>query len=324
MKRITALIILIAGLLFVSSASAFTGPWDRAHQPATITNPAVTVFRPAGSTLDYYNGTGDGASVEITLTWGTYGTAAACWSWTDNESNPPDPPFSVTISTPTRSVTEPFWYGGIADDQRSCSWSSDQFTLPTDKSSVVPMLYTVSGPTGIVAQDMFTWRFERQGGNWVIDQSTSPDSFFNVCIKDGYDIRSHNGGILYCVVPMDDSRASFTHGWPTPPKPQLPQMTGQAARHYSIVALQHRFKGLFYLGGFKSKCNKRISRTRVRCSVSWYQGDWQFSGRTDAWYSWHGKQVAWNYSYDITRVDDYCHSVEHHSLKRCSKHYHVS
>jgi hypothetical protein len=108
------------------------------------------------------------------------------------------------------------------------------------------------------------------------------------------------------------------------PTRQLPQITGQAAHRYSVVALRRRFGGMFYLGGSRIICNKRISRTRIRCSVSWYQGDFLFGGRSDIWYSWSGAQVAWNYAYDITRVDDYCHSVQHRPLAKCSRHYHVS
>jgi hypothetical protein len=108
------------------------------------------------------------------------------------------------------------------------------------------------------------------------------------------------------------------------PTRQLPRITGQAAHRYSVVALQRRFGGMFYLGGSRIICDKRISRTGIRCSVSWYQGDFLFGGRSDIWYSRSGAQVAWNYAYDITRVDDYCHRVQHRSLAKCSKHYHVS
>jgi hypothetical protein len=104
---------------------------------------------------------------------------------------------------------------------------------------------------------------------------------------------------------------------------QLPQITAQAAHRYSVAALQRRFGGMFYLGGSRIICNKRISPTRIRCSVSWYQGDFLFGGRIAIWYSRSGAQIVWNYAYDITRVDDYCHSVQHRPLARCSKHYHV-
>ena len=59
---------------------------------------------------------------------------------------------------------------------------------------------------------------------------------------------------------------------PVPRITQLPKVTKQAARHYSIVALRRRFKSGFYLGGFASLCTHRISRTRVRCSVAGSKG----------------------------------------------------
>lgn len=127
--------------------------------------------------------------------------------------------------------------------------------------------------------------------------------------------------VTVAVILLIIAEASVSHASTA----KLPQMTGQAARHYSIVALQRRFKQDFYLGGFRSRCDKRISRTRVRCSVSWFQGDWLFSGHTTIWYSFDKQaRVWWNYSYDITRVDDYCYRVQRRSLKRCSRHYHVS
>jgi hypothetical protein len=105
---------------------------------------------------------------------------------------------------------------------------------------------------------------------------------------------------------------------------RLPKVTEQAARHYSIVALRRRFKADFSLGGFNSTCRRRISRTRVRCSVSWFQGDAVFNGHTEIWYSRHGQEVEWNYLYTITDVDTYCSQVQHRPLSRCSRHYHVS
>jgi hypothetical protein len=38
-----------AALAFTGSASAFSGPWDSAHQPPTITNPGVSVNSDTGS-----------------------------------------------------------------------------------------------------------------------------------------------------------------------------------------------------------------------------------------------------------------------------------
>jgi hypothetical protein len=107
--------------------------------------------------------------------------------------------------------------------------------------------------------------------------------------------------------------------------PSLPRLTSQAAHSYSVVTLQRRFGSMFYLGGARIACKRRISRTQIRCAVSWFQGDFLFNGRTAIWYSRDRLGRAWwNYSYDITAVDDYCYRVAHRSLKRCSTRYHVS
>lgn len=103
--------------------------------------------------------------------------------------------------------------------------------------------------------------------------------------------------------------------------PQLPRLTQQAAQHYSIVALQRRFKGQFYLGGSRITYDRRLSNTKVREKVAWFQGDFFFNGHATIWYSQIGQNMWWNYSYNITQVDDYCYSVEHHSLKSCSRTY---
>ena len=134
-------------------------------------------------------------------------------------------------------------------------------------------------------------------------------------------------GSMGSVQPMNPA---VTYTWtvtaplapPAPPK--LPKLTAQAAQHWSAVALKRNFKGLFYLGGFRVTHSQRISRTKIRDSVAWYQGDYLFNGKTTIWYSFDTQgRTAWNYSYDITRVDDYCHSVQHRPLSKCSKHYHV-
>jgi hypothetical protein len=117
---------------------------------------------------------------------------------------------------------------------------------------------------------------------------------------------------------------SKLHSAVTPRSIRIPRVTEPAARHYSIIALQRGFEGGFYLGGFKSNCTGRISRTRVRCSVSWFQGDTVFSGHTEIWYLRRAQEIEWSDSYTITQLDTYCYQVQHRPLARCSHRYHVS
>jgi hypothetical protein len=103
--------------------------------------------------------------------------------------------------------------------------------------------------------------------------------------------------------------------------PPLPTLTRAGALHYAIAALRRRFKSAFYRDGFVGTCKQRISRTRRRCQVGWYQGDFSFGGHAVIWYSVSAGAVWWNYAYNIKRIDTYCLQVMHGSLSTCTRRY---
>ena len=56
----------------------------------------------------------------------------------------------------------------------------------------------------------------------------------------------------------------------------------------------------------KVKCNKRISRIRRRCKLEWIVGDLYFYGKGTIWETRGPDAAFWNYSYKVTRFNEYC------------------
>ena len=64
------------------------------------------------------------------------------------------------------------------------------------------------------------------------------------------------------------------------------------------------------------RCNNRISRSQRRCRISWVVGDAYIYGKGAVWLTEHGE--AWNFSYRLVLLDEYCVLVEHRPRSRCS------
>jgi hypothetical protein len=65
-------------------------------------------------------------------------------------------------------------------------------------------------------------------------------------------------------------------------------------------------------GGY-IKCNKRISRLRVKCKMAWVVGDSGFSGRGMIWITERGGKLYWHPRYTLVLLNEYCAAVEHGS-----------
>jgi hypothetical protein len=62
-----------------------------------------------------------------------------------------------------------------------------------------------------------------------------------------------------------------------------------------------------------------VSRTKVSFRrVSWVIGDLSFRGRVTIWYERDDGDVWWNYSYRITRTNEYCKATRG---RRCTHTY---
>lgn len=83
------------------------------------------------------------------------------------------------------------------------------------------------------------------------------------------------------------------------------------------TALNRRFGS--YGAGYarRVKCNKRISRNRVRCGMSWIVGDIAFFGKGQIWLTYPHHIAYWNYAWRITEFNEYCAIVEHGPRSRC-------
>lgn len=102
----------------------------------------------------------------------------------------------------------------------------------------------------------------------------------------------------------------------------LPTLTKSQAQYYTRKAIVRNFGSLFYAGGYRRIC-KRASRIRFRCAVSWFNGDFAFSGRVVIWLDSRDGDTWWNYAYGITRFDEYCALVQNRPVADCVKRYRV-
>jgi hypothetical protein len=59
-------------------------------------------------------------------------------------------------------------------------------------------------------------------------------------------------------------------------------------------------------GGRKIRCNHRVARDRVKCRMSWFVGDLVYWGRGVIWVTYPRHEPYWNFSYRITRFNEYC------------------
>ena len=81
------------------------------------------------------------------------------------------------------------------------------------------------------------------------------------------------------------------------------------AAGYMRVAL--RRVGLIGAGHARGvKCNHRIEADRLRCTMSWIEGDFSFVGQGVIWLIYLDHRETWNYSFRILRIDEHCAMVE--------------
>lgn len=73
-----------------------------------------------------------------------------------------------------------------------------------------------------------------------------------------------------------------------------------------------RHPNLSFRAGYARRvsCNKRISDIRLKCKMSWFVGDLSFWGKGTIWLTLPEHRPYWNYSYRITRLNEYCAIVE--------------
>lgn len=98
---------------------------------------------------------------------------------------------------------------------------------------------------------------------------------------------------------------------PNPPRPPRAFLGTRYAAALMRRALGRR-PALLFAAGYarRVQCNSRVARDRVRCSMSWFVGDSAFGGRGAIWVTYEGGNRYWNFSYRITRFNEYCAVME--------------
>lgn len=94
------------------------------------------------------------------------------------------------------------------------------------------------------------------------------------------------------------------------PEPVVRKLGTREAARWMRDALSRR-PTLVFEGAYarKVRCNKRVSRTRVRCKMSWNYGDLSFSGKGQIWLTEKRGNTYWNYAYRVRKTNHYCEAT---------------
>jgi hypothetical protein len=87
---------------------------------------------------------------------------------------------------------------------------------------------------------------------------------------------------------------------------KLPKLTQPRAERYARSSLRHKFSYYPNAYGKKVRCNKRVSRVRLRCKVKFVIGDTYVHGHVTAYYRFHRGDVWWFTKGRVKVVDEYC------------------
>lgn len=86
--------------------------------------------------------------------------------------------------------------------------------------------------------------------------------------------------------------------------------TVQAADLMRTALLRH--PNISFQAGYSRRveCNKRASDIHLKCRMSWIVGDSLYWGKGTIWLTFPEHRPLWNYSYRMTRLNEYCAIVE--------------
>ncbi len=87
---------------------------------------------------------------------------------------------------------------------------------------------------------------------------------------------------------------------------KLPKLTQPDAERYAKQSVQSKFEYFSYYNGKVIRCNKRVSRVRLRCKVKWWVGDSSAKGKVTVWYRWKRGDVWWFTRGRVKLLDEYC------------------
>jgi hypothetical protein len=85
--------------------------------------------------------------------------------------------------------------------------------------------------------------------------------------------------------------------------------TAEATHHMRTVLAREPDFSFRHSYARKVACDKRISRVRVRCRMSWIFGDVEYSGRGLIWHVRSGGGTHWAYAYRVRKRNAYCQAT---------------
>jgi hypothetical protein len=282
-KPLTLLIAVIVALTAASSAYATT--FDSAHEPPVIGNPGVTTRTQSAG--------GPFASFQVTLALALICPAGQPMAYTvtfedatGSRSIPlqepcngewPEVPFSetgrdfdVSVQSGARVIPEIKYEGSNP--------SALIGYLDIRPARTTPFIYQVTGPSGVVAQAPMTATVTPPE---EINQNTEIDRFINTCIDGSHELKSKEGGNLYCEV--GGSVAYTPGGWPAPPV-EAPAATEPTS---STPAPKQTTTASIYRA-FRANGSSAI-RTRTRSGYCWSGS--ATVNRRDAWRCMTANQI---------------------------------
>ena len=261
-------IALVLGLLLVpaSSTSAFSGPWNASHMPATIANREVRV------------GAGTGEAYEVRI-----GSGVSC------PEGKPLPP-TVTFSDPSGSVSV------TLSDPCAGTWTEPPTETATDFSlrtfagipsvsepsitfvsaTSTPFVYEVTSASGVIARGAVLATVIPPR---VIDQRHRAGEYEALCVEGRQELRSLGHGDHYCEV---GGGTNYTAGdWPAPPttkKPKYPALTLATAPYWTEIAVEYHFGYRAAPQQFRASGCASSADGRYPCDVSWSDGAYSYAG----------------------------------------------
>lgn len=99
---------------------------------------------------------------------------------------------------------------------------------------------------------------------------------------------------------------------------KLPKLTQPDAEHYARASIESKFEYFGYANGKLVRCNKRVSRVRIRCKVKWWIGDASAKGWVTVWYRWKHDDVWWFSHGRVKILDTYCLGVLDKTKSQCT------
>ena len=109
---------------------------------------------------------------------------------------------------------------------------------------------------------------------------------------------------------LRDIRRDFRCSQYSSPENLVRWLSTREAARFMRNALARK-PSLSFAGGYnrKVRCNKRVSRIRVRCGMSWNYGDITVSGKGQIWFTYERSSTYWNYAYRVRKTNHYCQAT---------------